>query len=109
MNEKYSYLIVKKGPTPASTLADKNEAQDVIEESYFWSRLIRPVIKKQKHQIMDLCTVDGNIERKIVAKSHGTEGGYRVAKKLNWGDLWYLDYRIPNKYRKEKKFGKRLW
>jgi ribosomal protein RSM22 (predicted rRNA methylase) len=58
---------------------------------------------------MDLCTVEGKIERRIIAKSHGDEGGYKKAKKLNWGDLWHFEKRIPNKFRKEGRFGKRLW
>ena len=51
----------------------------------------------------------GLIERRIVAKSHGLEGGYRFAKKARWGDLWYFGLRIPNKFRKEGRSGKRLW
>jgi len=49
------------------------------------------------------------LERRIIAKSHGLEGGYRMAKKLKWGDLWYFPDRVPNKFRKEGRFGKRLW
>lgn len=30
-------------------------------------------------------------------------------KKLKWGDLWYFERRVPNKFRKEGRFGKRLW
>lgn len=62
---------------------------------------------------MDLCSREsgqtGLLERRIIAKSHGLEGGYRMAKKLKWGDLWYFSRRVPNKFRKEGKFGKRLW
>lgn len=62
---------------------------------------------------MDLCSNEslktGELERRIIAKSHGIEGGYRMSKKLKWGDLWYFQKRIPNKFRKEGRFGKRLW
>jgi ribosomal protein RSM22 (predicted rRNA methylase) len=68
-----------------------------------------PVIFKSSHRIIDLCTTDGRFERRIVAKSHGDEGGYRLSKKLDWGDLWTLGRRIPNKYRKEGLKSKRLW
>ena len=71
--------------------------------------MIRPVLRKHKHSIVDLCNLDGKIERRIIAKSHGIEEGYRKVKKMGWGDLWYFQRRIPNKFRKESKFGKRLW
>ena len=56
-----------------------------------------------------MCNAEGEIERRIIAKSHGIEGGYRLVKKAKWGDLWYFEKRIPHKFRKETKFGKRLW
>lgn len=89
------------------------EAPKAYEKSFFWPRVLRPVIRKHKHMIIDMCSDEsirtGTIERRIIAKSHGLEGGYRTAKKMRWGDLWYLPKRIPNKFRKEGKFGKRLW
>jgi ribosomal protein RSM22 (predicted rRNA methylase) len=85
------------------------DANTPAEKSFFWPRLIRPVIKAHKHRIIDLCTVEGKIERRIIAKSHGLEAGYRKVKRLQWGDLWYFERRIPNKFRKESKFGRRLW
>ena len=109
MNEKFSYLVVKKGETPASKFETEEEAATPLDKSYFWPRVIRPVIKKHKHSIIDMCNAEGEIERRIIAKSHGIEGGYRLIKKVKWGDLWYFEKRIPNKFRKETKFGKRLW
>jgi ribosomal protein RSM22 (predicted rRNA methylase) len=109
LNEKFSYLIVKKGATPSTQFASESEAVSGLDKSYFWPRLIRPVLKKSKHLILDLCVPDGALERRIIAKSHGLEGGYRWAKRIRWGDLWYFEKRIPNKFRKEARFGKRLW
>ena len=109
LNEKFSFLAVKKGKTPAQEFEDEHEANTPAEKSFFWPRLIRPSIKKHKHSIIDLCTNEGRLERRIVAKSHGIDAGYRKARKLAWGDLWYFERRIPNKFRKEGKFGKRLW
>lgn len=51
-------------------------ANTPAEKSFFWPRLIRPIIRKHKHSIVDLCTSDAKIERRIIAKSHGMEGGY---------------------------------
>jgi ribosomal protein RSM22 (predicted rRNA methylase) len=59
---------------------------------------------------MDLCNNEGEEERVIVAKSHNKEDGrYKAVKKMRWGDLWFFSQRIPNKFRKESKKGKRLW
>ena len=70
-------------------------------------------MKKHKHTIIDMCSIEsgknGLLERRIIAKSHGLDELYRMAKKMKWGNLWYFPYRVPNKYRKEGKFGKRLW
>lgn len=111
VNEKYSYLIVKKGTVSSTSKPDATESDfaEAHEKSFFWPRVIRPVIRKHKHSIMDLCNTEGEMERRIIAKSHGLEGGYNKAKKLRWGDLWYFERRIPHKFRKEGKYGKRLW
>mmetsp|Transcript_32134 Transcript_32134/g.49143 ORF Transcript_32134/g.49143 Transcript_32134/m.49143 type:complete len:95 (+) Transcript_32134:1497-1781(+) len=94
-------------------MMNEREAVTPAEKTYFWPRVIRPVIRKHKHTIMDLCSVmsgkTGVLERRIIAKSHGIQGGYRLAKKMKWGDLWYMPLRVPNKFRKEGKFGRRLW
>lgn len=39
---------------------------------------------------MDLCTNEGEFERRTVAKSHEEYGknGYKELKRLKWGDLW---------------------
>ena len=95
MNEKYSYLIVQKNKvTPNVQFSSETEAKKPFQKSYFWPRIMRPVIRKHQHIIMDLCSEEasriGNLERRIIAKSHGLEGGYRMAKKVKWGDLWYF-------------------
>jgi len=114
VNEKYSYLIVQKNAeTPNVKLENIKEATSAREKSYFWPRIMRPVMRKHQHAILDLCSQEsgknGQLERRIIAKSHGIEGGYRMAKKMKWGDLWYFPKRVPHKYRKEGRFGKRLW
>ena len=114
VNEKYSYMIVQKTASPpCENFESEESAQTPLEKSYFWPRIIRPVIRKHKHSILDLCSQEsgetGHLERRIIAKSHGLEGGYRLAKKMKWGDLWYFQKRVPHKFRKEGKYGKRLW
>lgn len=100
--EKFSYLIVKKGK-----IEFKNYDKP-YQRSFKWSRILRPVMKKSKHKILDVCNPEGELERIIVARSH--EGNtYKECKKLKWGDLWRFPKRIPNRYRKESGRGKRLW
>ena len=103
--EKFSFIVVKKGTIPVS----KESAKTPADKSFFWSRILRPVLKRERHFVLDLCNTNGEKEKLVVAKSHGDEGGYKHTKKLKWGDLWPFDRRIPNKYRKEGKKGKRLW
>ena len=102
-------MCVQKGITPAQVFENEFQANTPAEKSFFWPRLIRPVYKKQRHSILDMCNLEGEIERRIIARSHGLEGGARKVKKMRWGDLWYFAKRVPNKYRKEGLFGKRLW
>ena len=46
VNEKFSFLAVKRGVTPNVLCASEEEAKTPQEKSYFWSRIIRPNIKK---------------------------------------------------------------
>jgi ribosomal protein RSM22 (predicted rRNA methylase) len=108
-NEKFCYLAIRKGKTPNEIYKDQEECKNDSEKSFFWERLLRPVMKKHQHCILDMCTTQGKFERRIVSKSHGTLGGFKTSKKLSWGDLWYVPYWIPNKFRKDKVRGKRLW
>jgi len=56
---------------------------------------------RNKHKVIDVCSIDGKLERIINAKSHGDEFGYKETKRLKIGDLWRFGRRIPNKFRKE--------
>lgn len=108
-NEKFTYLSIRKGKIPSVSYKSEQEAKTPEEKSFFWERIVRPVIAKHKHRIVDLCTKRGKFERRVIAKSHGGAGGYRSIKRFNWGDLWYVPLWLPNKFRKERLRGKRLW
>lgn len=108
-NEKYTFLSIKKGKIPSIIYKNEQEAKTPEEKSFFWERIVRPIISKHKHRIVDLCTKRGKFERRIISKSHGGAGGYKSIKKFNWGDLWYVPLWLPNKFRKERLRGKRLW
>lgn len=60
VSEKFCYLVVRKGLTP-NTKGNSEEAKSAEEKSFFWPRMIRPVIKKQRHLLMDLCTPEAEI------------------------------------------------
>lgn len=67
-DEKYSYLVVSKNPSPTD------------------DRIIKAPILKTGHVILDLCTKNGETERRIVAKSEGES--YTQARDCDWGDEW---------------------
>lgn len=55
-----------------------------------WARLVRPPLKRSKHVILDVCTPQGSLERRIASKGklRGTPGAYRAARASQWGGLW---------------------
>ena len=84
---------------------EEDEGEDGEEEDKFhtslaresaedWSRVIRHPHKRKGHVVVELCTPRGEIERAVIAKSHGQGSwaigadGYKFARKLRWGDLW---------------------
>ena len=91
------------------------EAVDAtLAAAQIWSRIIRTPRKKGRHIIIDVCsprehetdadavdTSHGHLVRQVVAtndkKTWLGPGGYRLARKSRWGDLWpkyYQDYAL---------------
>jgi len=105
IQSRFCYLIIKKGPIVSSL----DQIQTLEDQTLFWDRIIKPTKKKGGHNIVTLCNSKGKIEQRIVARSHEPEFGYKESKFLKWGDLWKFPLRIPNKYRKEEKGGKKLF
>eukprot|EP00903_Cladosiphon_okamuranus_P009917 g9414.t3 len=59
-----------------------------------WARLIRKPLKAKGHALLDVCSPEGNIQRKVVAKGKwkGAPGVFVAARKSQLGGLWpYLD------------------
>lgn len=94
------------------------EAVDAtVAAAQIWSRIIRTPRKRGKHIIIDVCsprehsndsgavdTAHGHLVRQVVAttdkKTWLGPGGYRLARKSRWGDLWpkyYQDYALTHK------------
>lgn len=86
-NEKFSYLLLHRGPLPRQYLNSEEQTESLSEKSFFWHRLVHPAIKSKGQVIMDVCE-DGNKSRYIVKKSKYEKEAYRYARKSNWGDLW---------------------
>lgn len=86
---KFSYCVIQKGIDRfnLNKFEINLNKDDLFYDSYNWSRLILPPLKRHGHVIMDTCTFDGTIQRIIISKSHG-KICYRNARKVHWGDLW---------------------
>ena len=68
-DEKYTYLVV----SPHQYAAVEN-------------RVIKAPIRKTGHVIVDLCTQNQDVERRIVGKSDSKT--YKKARDIEWGDKW---------------------
>ncbi len=108
-DEKFSYLVIRRGPRPPaepmsyaeSTTASKEQLE---RQSFAWPRVLRQPLRRSGHVILDLCAPPGVLERRIVARSHGKQVGrrppsvgrrgsapaqiYRDARNAFWGNLW---------------------
>jgi len=79
--ERYSYIIFRKGNTPA--IRDGDEGS--------WARILKPMNMKKGHLICEVCCKNGNIERHVLTKKKDPFV-YKAARKfLRWGDRIPLD------------------
>ena len=101
---KFSYLTIMKGPMREQETQDEGSMKE-----FSWDRIISPVIKKSGHRIIELCNSQGQNEKRIVARSFEPIYGFKQSKKLEWGDRWRFPLRLPNKYRREQKDGKKIF
>ena len=104
--EKYSYLILQKREDEEDVGAPEIKVPEA-NVSQEWDRVVFPLLRKGQHFNFTLCTTNGTFEKRTSAKSHGME--YKWGHRLRWGDYWRFGKRIPNKFRKERVTGKRLW
>lgn len=92
--EKFSYLCIRKAPGPRFRYASEGEAPTAHEKSFFWPRVLFPVIKAGQHTLIDVCSAPQNFERLSVSKSKPHAFGYRYSRKAMWGDLWRFPKRV---------------
>jgi len=97
----FSYVLLHKGPINTIGLNNKNNAEEKDFVLHRYNRIIRPSLIRSGHTIIDLCTTDAKIERRVIPKSAGLAGGYTQAKNSRWGDLWQFD-RIISRTQKKK-------
>jgi len=95
-NEKFSYIVLKKGLTPRQQFTTKAETKSLDQTSYFWDRLVRPVLRPTRFSILDVCphslnvlplNKTGDLQRVRVSKKKHKEA-HKFARKAHWGDLW---------------------
>ncbi|HEY2392029.1 MAG TPA: small ribosomal subunit Rsm22 family protein [Candidatus Angelobacter sp.] len=78
-DEKFSYLIAAKTAVQ-TTAVQTNEAVPAP------SRIVRHPLKHSGHVQLSLCTPEGKIENRIIARS--SKAAYKSARKAEWGDAW---------------------
>jgi len=92
--EKFSFLVTRKGPGPRSLYKRESEAPTLVEKSYFWPRVVMPAIKAGGHTLVDVCSSPCDFERLTVSRAKAHSFGYRRARKILWGDLWHYPKRV---------------
>ena len=95
--EKYSYLVIRKGPGPRQVYKNAFQTDVEWEKSYFWPRVVMAPIKAAGHTLIDVCSKPNNFERLVVSKGKSHACGYRPSRKLVWGDLWRYPKRLSRR------------
>ncbi|CAJ1388237.1 unnamed protein product [Effrenium voratum] len=117
--EKFSFLCIRRAPGPRSKYRCEEHAPTPQEKTYFWPRIMFPVIKAGGHTMIDVCSAPQNFERLSVSRSRPHSFGYRWSRQAMWGDLWRFPKRIarpearayiPEKTREHlDRLAKRAW
>jgi hypothetical protein len=64
------------------------QACSVKETDSGWGRLVRAPSHKNKHILLDACTSEAKLERRVVSKGSVEKDMYASARKARWGDVW---------------------
>jgi ribosomal protein RSM22 (predicted rRNA methylase) len=113
-DQYFSFVVVEKCyPAPICSdsqvpeeisdarLHDEAVAGDCVSNTG-WGRLIRAPSRKEKHIILDACTANGTLERRVVSRKNAPDGMYRTARRARWGDVWPV---APPNAPQDVKFG----
>eukprot|EP00913_Durusdinium_trenchii_P019763 g18578.t1 len=82
--EKFSFLCIRRAPGPRSMYACEEHAPTAHEKSYFWPRILFPVIKAGGHCLVDVCAAPQNFERLSVSKSKPHTFGDLGGRNVRW-------------------------
>jgi ribosomal protein RSM22 (predicted rRNA methylase) len=82
-DEKFSYLIAAKNAVPTTVQTAAVQSNDAVPAI---SRIVRHPIKHSGHVQLSLCTPEGKIESRTVARS--SKAAYKSARRAEWGDTW---------------------
>lgn len=88
-SEKYSYLVLTK-PAVIPLLEETDP---------YFGRLVGPTLKRRHHVITQLCSPDGQTERKIFTKGKHSPLYKLIRKKSDWGDI--LKLTPPKRHERE--------
>uniref|UniRef100_A0A0G4GVQ8 Ribosomal small subunit Rsm22 n=1 Tax=Chromera velia CCMP2878 TaxID=1169474 RepID=A0A0G4GVQ8_9ALVE len=92
--ETFSFLAIRKGPGPRLLFDSADEAPSPALKSFFWPRVVLPVMKRGKHVVIDVCSAPQLFQRITVSKSKPHSSGYKFARRTLWGDLWRFPKRV---------------
>lgn len=82
----FSYIVIER--PDSETLRGAEAHGDNMEKVEYWGRLVRDPLRRGKHVVLDACTSEGKLERRVSSKKNGPEGMYAIARKVRWGDVW---------------------
>lgn len=83
----FSYIVIER-PDSTALVTEESPGNDKPIEKEYWGRLVRDPLKRGKHVVLDACTSEGTLERRVSSKKNGAPGMYAIARKVRWGDVW---------------------
>ncbi len=102
--EKFSFLVVRKSAGPRYKYRSEKEAPTPAEQSYFWPRIVLPVLRAGGHAHIDVCSSGGNINARQAlqrrkAEAESVTNGKDATDEAEPGeqkDDPSLFYKVPN-------------
>ena len=82
---KFTYIVLEQ---PAAEAKAGDADDDLKGENLDWGRIVRPPLRMGKHAVMDACTSDGTLGRRVSSKMNGEVGMYAIAREIRRGDVW---------------------
>lgn len=74
LREKYSYIVFQK--VKPGQAQETHALLQETHKSFKWARILKPILRKGGHRIVDICSLDGEFRRLVVSKSQGRSAGF---------------------------------